>query len=133
MNWPLFIAEVPGPPLPPVPVNPSAGGGNWGWIAALAHEMGPMGFFALVGFLAILYWLWRERGKADALQRRFGMYTELWKQSSLIWGKLAKHHKVDVSEETDRIKELIDVATYMQENDNDERPRRPWWKRVLKP
>jgi hypothetical protein len=120
----LFAQEIP------VPVNPggypSGGwGSGWSWLANLAHELGPMGFFALVLFVALGYVWWKQQQEIKVVRERFCIVIELQACFASILAKLCKGKRppIDVENELEDIEELLKIARLPQENDT------PWWKR----
>ena len=117
-------------PDAPTPYYPS-GGGSWGWISSLAHELGPMGFFAVLMFVALAYVWWCKAKETVLLRERFQIVLELQATFASILSKMCKRMKppVDVEQEMEDIDELIDMAR----RPHDERSQgdKRWWKRLM--
>ena len=131
MNW-LFAQPVTDPPLPPVPVPsyPGYPGGSGGWVASLVHELmslGPVGFFAIVFFVALAYTWWMKNHDYQTMRDRFMVVVEIQACFATIIGKMCKGKKppIDVDEDLGDIKELIDMARRPTTRE----PTAPWWRR----
>jgi len=95
--------------------------------------MGPMGFFALVSFLILMLFFWKQMKRSERLERRFNMVLLVWREVTEILAKLAAAKKpiVDVSEQVKNIERLLDAALVgRRRDDDDDNGDRSWWRRL---